>query len=75
MRHLALDDALELVILYAEKEDTKFERAGCRWLERLLAEQELTLTEAQLAASALGSTARRYRRRCASRTREVSHSS
>ena len=30
MRHLTLEDALELVILYAEKGDSKFEPAGCR---------------------------------------------
>jgi len=29
MRHLTLADALELVILYAEKRDPKFERAAC----------------------------------------------
>ncbi len=45
---------LELVILYAEKKDAKFERAACRWLGRLTAEQgQLTLADAQLAASAL----------------------
>ncbi|MEJ7790743.1 MAG: hypothetical protein WKF65_02085 [Gaiellaceae bacterium] len=55
MRHLTLADALELVILYAEKRDRKFDRAACRWLSRLTVEQEnLTLAEAQLAAAALG---------------------
>ena len=55
MRHLTLEDALELVVLYAEAGDEKFERAACRWLSRLTNEREnLTLTEAQLAAVALG---------------------
>ena len=55
MRHLTLEDALELVVLYAEKDDAKFERAACRWLSRLTNEREnLTLAEAQLAAIALG---------------------
>ena len=54
MRHLTLEDALELVILYAEAGDEKFERAACRWLSRLTIEREnLTLSEAQLAAAAL----------------------
>jgi len=54
MRHLTLEDALELVILYAEKKDAKFERAACRWLGRLAVERErLTLAKAELAAVAL----------------------
>ena len=54
MRHLTLEDALELVVLYAEAGDEKFERAACRWLSRLTNEREnLTLGEAQLAAAAL----------------------
>ena len=54
MRHLTLEDALELVVLYAETGDAKFERAASRWLGRLIVEREnLTLGEAQLAAAAL----------------------
>jgi hypothetical protein len=54
MRHLMLADALELVVLYAETNDAKFDRAACRWLSRLTIERDgLTLAEAQLAASAL----------------------
>ncbi len=56
MRHLTLEDGLELVILYAEKDDAKFERAACRWLSRLTLEREgLTLAQAQLATVALRS--------------------
>jgi hypothetical protein len=55
MRHVTLEDALELVILYARDGDAKFERAACRWLGRLIVEREsLTLQEAQVAAVALG---------------------
>jgi hypothetical protein len=38
MSELALDDALQLVHLYAERGSPKFERAAMRWLERYLAE-------------------------------------
>jgi hypothetical protein len=55
MRHVTLEDALELVILYAADGDSKFERAACRWLSRLTNEREnLTLGEAQLAVVAPG---------------------
>ena len=54
MRHLTLEEALDLVILYAEKGDAKFQRAACKWLARLLTEREtLTLADALSAASAL----------------------
>lgn len=36
--HLALDDALQLVRLYADRGSPKFERAALRWLARYLAE-------------------------------------
>jgi hypothetical protein len=36
--NLPLEDALQLVRLYAEKESPKFERAAMRWLERYLTE-------------------------------------
>lgn len=35
---LSLDDALELVHLYAERGSPKYERAALRWLERYLTE-------------------------------------
>jgi hypothetical protein len=56
MRYLSLENALELVLLYAADGDSKFERAACRWLSRLTLEREgLTLAQAQLAAVALRS--------------------
>jgi hypothetical protein len=38
--HLSLEDALQLVHLYAERGSPKYERAALRWLERYLAEGE-----------------------------------
>ena len=35
---LSLEDALQLVHLYAERGSPKFERAAMRWLERYLSE-------------------------------------
>jgi hypothetical protein len=51
---LSLPNALELVILYAEQDSPKFERAAVRWLARLALERdELRLSDALLAASSL----------------------
>jgi hypothetical protein len=36
--NLSLEDALQLVRLYADRGSPKFERAALRWLERYLAE-------------------------------------
>jgi hypothetical protein len=36
--NLSLEDALELVHLYAERGSPKFEKAAMRWLERYLTE-------------------------------------
>jgi 2-polyprenyl-6-methoxyphenol hydroxylase-like FAD-dependent oxidoreductase len=36
--NLALEDALQLVHLYAERGSPKYERAAMRWLERYLTE-------------------------------------
>ena len=38
MPELPLEDALQLVHLYAERGSPKFERAAMRWLERYLTE-------------------------------------
>jgi hypothetical protein len=48
-------DALSLVACYAPVGDTKFEQAALRWLERLIAECDLHLSDVQLAAVALAS--------------------
>jgi hypothetical protein len=38
---LSLEEALQLVVLYAEAGDDKFERAAVKWLSRLYAEKPL----------------------------------
>jgi len=54
---LPLDDALELVILYARLEPRKLERAGRRWLSRALTERALAAAEVQLLTAAVGALA------------------
>ncbi len=46
MKTLSLADALALVVLYAEANDDKFERAAVRWLGRLLLERKLDIAVA-----------------------------
>jgi len=41
--NLSLEDALQLVHLYAERGSPKYERAALRWLERYLTEGSPTL--------------------------------
>jgi hypothetical protein len=53
LKTLALDDALQLVYLYAESSSPKFERAALRWLERYLAESEPRLTDFATVAASL----------------------
>jgi hypothetical protein len=49
---VALEDALQLVHLYAERESPKYERAALRWLERYLLESEPRLRRfAEIAVS------------------------
>jgi hypothetical protein len=49
--NLPLEDALQLVHLYAERGSPKYEKAAMRWLERYLAEHEPRLRHfAELAA-------------------------
>ena len=50
---LTLEEALQLVFLYAEREPAKFERAALRWFGRYLEEGKgVTLLKAQLALAA-----------------------
>jgi hypothetical protein len=44
---------LDLVVLYAEVEPAKFERAAVRWLGRYVAECSPSLLPAQMAVAAL----------------------
>lgn len=49
--HLSLDDALQLVGLYAERGSPKYEPAALRWLERYAAESHPSLRDlAQMCA-------------------------
>ena len=51
---LSLSEALELVVLYAEVEPAKFERAAVRWFSRYLDEgTKFTLLKAHLALAAI----------------------
>jgi hypothetical protein len=56
--NLALEDALQLVHLYAERGSPKYEKAALRWLERYLAEGSPRLEHFASLASDL---AARYR--------------
>jgi hypothetical protein len=52
---LTLEEALQLVLLYAAYEPAKLERAALRWFRRYLEEgTNVTLLNAQVALAALG---------------------
>ena len=53
MTRLPLEDALQLVYLYAELDNPKYEKAAMRWLERYLAEGEPRLTDFATVAASL----------------------
>jgi hypothetical protein len=51
---LSLDEALQLLLLYAAYEPAKVERGGLRWFARYLEEgKDVTLFKAQMALTAL----------------------
>jgi hypothetical protein len=52
-----LADALSLLLLVLDQQPWRYERAAPRWHDRLCAEAQLTLPEAQLALAALQSLA------------------
>ena len=52
LSNLSLEDALQLVHLYADRRSPKYERAAMRWLERYLSEGEPRLQHfAEITAS------------------------
>jgi len=51
--NLTLAEALELVVLYAEAEPAKFERAALRWHTRFVTEASPSPLDAQIALAAL----------------------
>lgn len=56
---LSLDDALQLVHLYAERRSPKYERAALRWLERYLSEGSPGLVDVAAVAALLAERAGR----------------
>ncbi|MFN0153341.1 MAG: hypothetical protein ACKVUT_03090 [Gaiella sp.] len=50
---VTLDDALQLVHLYAERRSSKYDRAATRWLTRYLVETSPTLRDAAMVAATL----------------------
>jgi hypothetical protein len=67
MGQVSLEDALALVVLYAEQGEPRFERAAVRWLGRLLLEKPMPLALAarcvELIAELRGPTQNQRRRR------------
>jgi hypothetical protein len=53
MPHVTLPDALGLLSLYAAAGSPKYEKAASRWLARLAFEQDVSLSDLQLAVAAL----------------------
>jgi hypothetical protein len=53
--NLPLEDALQLVHLYAERGSPKYEKAALRWLERYLVEGEPRLQHFAKVATSLAS--------------------
>jgi hypothetical protein len=52
LSHVSLDDALEILVLMAEDDDPRFERAAARWVGRLLTETPpMTLKEVRWAVA------------------------
>ena len=49
LRHIQIDDALEILVLMAEADDRRFDRAAARWVGRLITEQRLGLADARWA--------------------------
>ena len=55
---LPLEDALQLVHLYAERGSPKYERAALRWLERYLSEAGPSLEQVARVVASLAERAR-----------------
>jgi hypothetical protein len=54
LRHMSLEDALDLCRLLALADDPLYPRAAGRWLARFASEARAPLSQVQLAAAALG---------------------
>jgi hypothetical protein len=49
LQSIRLDDALEILILMAQENDPRFDRAAARWVGRLLAETPIGLADGRYA--------------------------
>lgn len=47
LRHVALDDALRILVVFAERRDQRFAHAAARFAGRVTIERRLTLAEAR----------------------------
>jgi hypothetical protein len=47
LKHIALDDALRILVVMAERRDERFERAAARFAARVTTERHLSLAEAR----------------------------
>ena len=47
LQHVALDDALRILVVIAERHDQRFERAAARFAARVTTERRLELAEAR----------------------------
>jgi hypothetical protein len=47
LQHVALDDALRILVVLAERHDERFERAAARFAARVTTERRLSLAEAR----------------------------
>ena len=54
LQSIQLDDALEILILLAQEQDARFDRAAARWVGRLPAENPLGLAQARFALALVG---------------------
>ena len=54
MENVTLEEALQLVCVYAEHEPAKFEKAALRWHARFVSERSPSLLKAQVSLAALG---------------------
>ena len=58
LRHVALDDALRIPVVLAERQDQRFERAAARFATRVTTERRLSLAEARYVLALAGAVPR-----------------
>jgi hypothetical protein len=45
LQHVGLDDALRVLVVFAERRDARYERAAVRFVARVMSERRLSLAE------------------------------